>query len=55
MSHEKQMKIFNKLVNERALQVANIKDKLILIIDPYKFSVSGNNPKDFGNYQIPLI
>ena len=47
--HGKQKEIFNKLVNERALQFVDIKDK----IDPnnlvYKFSGNENKPKDFGN------
>ena len=53
-SHEKQKEVFNRFVNERALQYTDIKDK----IDPkklvYKFSRSENLPKGFGNYQMPL-
>ena len=45
--------IFNRLVKERALQFGDIKDN----IDPnnlvYRFKTSGNEPKDFGNYQMP--
>ena len=54
VSHQKQKEIFNRLVSERALKFAYIKDK----IDPnnlvYKFSGSENKSKDCGNYQIPL-
>ena len=42
------------LVKERTIEFADAKDK----IDPnnliYSFNTSGNEPKDFGNYQIPL-
>ena len=45
--------IFNRLVKERALQFGDIKDN----IDPnnlvYRFKTGGNEPKDFGNYQMP--
>ena len=54
MSNEKQKEIFNRLVKERALEFSDIKDK----IDPnnlvYIFKTGENEPKDFGNYQIPL-
>ena len=45
--------IFNRLVKERALQFGDIKDN----IDPnnlvYRCKTGGNEPKDFGNYQMP--
>ena len=51
---EKQKEIFNRLVEERALEFSDVKDK----IDPnnlvYVFKTEGNRPKDFGNNQMPL-
>ena len=50
----KNKQIFNRFVKERALDFFYIKDK----IDPnnlvYIFKTGLNEPKDFGNYQIPL-
>ena len=50
---EKQKEIF-KLVEERALEFFNVKDK----VDPnnlvYVFKTEGNEPKHFRNYQTPL-
>ena len=52
MSHAKQKEIFNRLVKDRALEFSDIKDK----VDPnnlvYTFKTGGNEPKDFGNYQM---
>ena len=52
--HEKQNRIFDRLVKERALEFSDIKDK----IDPDNlvdtFKTDGNESKDFGNYQMPL-
>ena len=46
--------MFYRLVKERALEFDDIKDK----IDPnnlvYNFKTSENEPKDIGNYQMPL-
>ena len=54
MSHEKQKEIFNRLGKERDLKFSDIKGK----IDPtslvYIFQTGGNEPNDFGNYQMPL-
>ena len=52
--HEKQNEIFNRLVEENALELYYIKDKT----DPNnlinEFRTDGNEPKDFGYYQGPL-
>ena len=54
MSCEKQKEIFNSLVKERALEFSDIKAKT----DPndlvYILKTGGNEPKDFGNYQMPF-
>ena len=50
---KRKTKIFNKLAKERALEFADIKNK----IDPnnlvYMFKGSENKSNDFGSYQIP--
>ena len=54
MSHEKLKEIFNKLVKVRALQFDNVKDKIDLNNLVFGFKTSGNESKDFRNYEIPL-
>ena len=53
MSHEKQKEIFNRFVEERAHEFANIKDKIDLNKLIYSFKTGVNEPKDFKNYQMP--
>ena len=53
MSHEKQKEIFNRFVEERAHEFANIKDKIDLDKLIYSFKIGVNEPKDFKNYQMP--
>ena len=53
MSNEKQKEIFNKLVEERTHEFADIKDKVDLNKLVYKFKTGTNEPKDFRNYQMP--
>ena len=49
-----QQEIFNRIVEKRALEFSDVKDK----IDPnnlvYEFKTGGNNPKEFRNYWAPL-
>ena len=54
MTHEKQKEIFNELVNERALEFFNIKDKINPNNLVYAFKFDKNEPKDFKNYKAPL-
>ena len=53
VSHEKKKEIFDRLVEERVPEFSDTKDKT----DPnnlvYAFKTGGNEPKDFGNYQMP--
>ena len=53
MPNEKQKEIFNKLVEERTHEFADIKDKVDLNKLVYKFKTGANEPKDFRNYQMP--
>ena len=53
VSNEKQKEIFNKLVEERTHEFADIKDKVDLNKLVYKFKTGANEPKDFRNYQMP--
>ena len=54
VSHEKQKEIFNRLVKERALEFSDIKDKIAPNNLVYTFKTGENEPKDSGNYQMPL-
>ena len=53
MSNERQKEIFNRFVEERAHEFADIKDKSDLNKLVHKFRTSLNEPKDFRNYQMP--
>ena len=52
-SNEKQKNIFNRLIEERAHELADIKDKIDSYKLVYNFKTGANEPKDFRNYQIP--
>ena len=52
MSHEKQTEILHRLLKERPVEFADIKQKIDLNNLLYQFSSSENKPKDFWNYQM---
>ena len=54
MSHEKEEEMFNRLVKERALEIADIKDRIDCNNLVYTFKAGVNEPKDFGNYQMSV-
>ena len=54
VGHMKKAQIINRLVNEKAFQFDNIKEKIGLNYLIYKFSGSENNVNYIGNYQTLL-
>ena len=53
MKKKRKKEIFNRLVGKRAHKSADIKYKIDLNKLVYKFKTDANEPKDFGNYQMP--